>query len=74
MADKAIDKTQQSARAAGAAAKESMDEGVERVSETVEQSGETAQRASETASRSYGELLTLGQDNMEAWRGRARRC
>ena len=65
MADKAIDKTQQSARAAGAAAKESMDEGVERVSKTVEQSGETAQRASETASRSYEELLTLGQDNME---------
>jgi hypothetical protein len=65
MADKTTDKAQQTAREATAAVKETADESADRVSETVEQSGETARRASETASRSYEELLTLGQDNME---------
>src|SRR5918996_2647311 len=65
MADKATDKAQQSAREAAAAAQEIADQSAQRVSETVEQSGETARRASETASRSYEELLTLGQDNVE---------
>ena len=65
MADRTVEKAQQTTREAMSAAKETADEGVERVSETVEQSGETARRASETAARSYEELLTVGQDNLE---------
>ena len=65
MADQTTEKAQQTTREATAAAKETADESAERVSETIEQSGGAARRATETTARSYEEILTLGQDNME---------